>query len=64
LIPELILEKKLEGIKTKGFFIDIGTEKNLCKAKEKLNWKPKISFEQLVNEMISKDFESAKLLLK
>ena len=34
------------------------------KAKKKLNWKPKISFEQLVKEMITKDFEIAKLLLK
>ena len=36
LIPDLILEKKLEGVKTKGFFIDIGTEKNLHTAKRKL----------------------------
>ena len=32
------------------------------KAKEKLNWEPKISFEQLVNEMINKDFKLAKKL--
>ena len=30
------------------------------KAKEKLNWSPKISFEQLVQEMISEDFKIAK----
>lgn len=36
LIPQLIKEKKLEGIKTQEFFIDIGTEKNLFVAKKKL----------------------------
>ena len=30
------------------------------KAKEKLNWSPKISFEQLVKEMVDKDLELAK----
>ena len=30
------------------------------KAKDKLNWSPKISFEQLVQEMISEDFKIAK----
>ena len=30
------------------------------KAKEKLNWSPKISFEQLVKEMVNKDLELAK----
>ena len=30
------------------------------KAKEKLNWSPKISFEQLVKEMIDHDLELAK----
>jgi len=30
------------------------------KAKEKLNWSPKISFEQLVREMVDKDLELAK----
>ena len=36
LIPQLIKEKKLEGIKTQGYFIDIGTEKNLFVAKKQL----------------------------
>lgn len=36
LIPQLIKEKKLEGVKTHGYFIDIGTEKNLFIAKKKL----------------------------
>ena len=30
------------------------------KAKEKLNWSPKISFEQLIKEMVDKDLELAK----
>ena len=30
------------------------------KAKEKLKWSPKISFEQLVKEMIDEDYKSAK----
>ena len=30
------------------------------KAKEKLNWAPKTSFEQLVKEMVEKDLKSAK----
>jgi len=30
------------------------------KAKEKLNWSPKISFQQLVKEMIEEDFKLAK----
>ena len=30
------------------------------KAKEKLQWKPKISFEQLVKEMASEDLKLAK----
>ena len=30
------------------------------KAKEKLNWSPKISFEQLVKEMIDEDLKLAK----
>ena len=30
------------------------------KAKEKLNWVPKISFEQLVKEMVEEDLKSAK----
>ena len=30
------------------------------KAKEKLNWTPKISFEQLVKEMIDEDLKLAK----
>lgn len=36
------------------------------KAKEKLNWKPKISFECLVKEMVASDFSAAKkeLILK
>ena len=31
------------------------------KAKEKLNWSPKISFEQLVKEMVEEDFKLAKV---
>ena len=31
------------------------------KAKDKLNWSPKISFEQLVKEMIEEDFKLAKI---
>jgi len=31
-----------------------------AKAKKKLNWRPKISFEDLVNEMIDKDLALAK----
>ena len=31
------------------------------KAKEKLNWVPKISFEELVKEMIDEDLKSAKV---
>ena len=30
------------------------------KAKEKLNWSPKISFEQLVKEMVDEDLKLAK----
>ncbi len=30
------------------------------KAKEKLNWSPKITFEQLVNEMVDEDLKIAK----
>jgi GDPmannose 4,6-dehydratase len=30
------------------------------KAKDKLNWKPKISFDQLVKEMVEYDFQIAK----
>ena len=33
------------------------------KAKEKLNWVPKISFEQLVKEMVDKDLELSKKLI-
>tara|TARA_B100000927_G_C16276248_1_gene393613 strand:- start:228 stop:488 length:261 start_codon:yes stop_codon:yes gene_type:complete len=33
---------------------------NANKAKQKLNWVPKISFEQLVKEMTEEDYKSAK----
>jgi D,D-heptose 1,7-bisphosphate phosphatase len=36
ILPKLILKKKIEGIVSKGFFIDIGTYKNLKIAKKKL----------------------------
>lgn len=40
-IPDLIQRKKIEGIKTKNFFLDIGTYKNLDFAKKKLPLKLK-----------------------
>lgn len=36
ILPKLILKKKIEGILSKGFFIDIGTYKNLKIAKKQL----------------------------
>lgn len=36
ILPKLILKKKIEGIFSKGFFIDIGTYKNLKIAKKQL----------------------------
>ena len=34
----------------------------ICIPKKKLNWTPKISFEQLVKEMIDEDLKQAKMI--
>ena len=65
-----INEIKVEPPKREEYYIynlddSEGTEPplgpfSLNKAKEKLNWSPKISFNQLVKEMVHEDFKIAK----
>ena len=57
ILPQLIKNKKIKGVSAKGYFIDIGTKKNLLLAKKnfkKIFYKPGIFLDR--DGVINKDF--------